>query len=317
MSGWSIRARAWRSASKRARTSRVSMPSLMTLSATRRRDRLALLGEVDDAHAALAEDVEDVIGADVVGRAEPAAPLRPARRAHIVGRRVAAAAPGCPDRGGPSVGDSRPAFSRQAGQRPSGESALTSAPHRGHRSPVAIVSSLRTGRDGRAARGYTFVGVNRHRRPRSAITSRAAGASAPEPFEARRAERRKPMSACAGFPGERVAVGQARLAPAGRRPVSGHDGRKPRPRLGRHAAIGLGTRAAGRLSSSEPGLHRIRPALKLGTYKQQIRQRPADILGVAVDQVGLQAKTGEEVGPIGRQEAVAAQCVVPLAATVT
>ena len=38
----------------------------------------------------------------------------------------------------------------------------------------------------------------------------------------------------------------------------------------------------------------------------------ADLLGVAVEQVGLQAKTGEEVGPIGREEAVAAQCVVLL-----
>ena len=37
MFGWSISASAWRSASKRAMTDFVSMPSLMTLSATRRR----------------------------------------------------------------------------------------------------------------------------------------------------------------------------------------------------------------------------------------------------------------------------------------
>ncbi len=37
MFGWSIRARACRSASNRAITSRVSMPGLMTLSATVRR----------------------------------------------------------------------------------------------------------------------------------------------------------------------------------------------------------------------------------------------------------------------------------------
>ena len=36
MFGWSIMASAWRSASKRATTSLVSMPALMTLSATRR-----------------------------------------------------------------------------------------------------------------------------------------------------------------------------------------------------------------------------------------------------------------------------------------
>ena len=36
MPGWSMSASAWRSASKRATTSRVSIPSLMTFSATRR-----------------------------------------------------------------------------------------------------------------------------------------------------------------------------------------------------------------------------------------------------------------------------------------
>ena len=51
---------------------------------------------------------------------------------------------------------------------------------------------------------------------------------------------------------------------------------------------------------------------KLGVYKQPIRQRLAEILGIELDQVGLQAKTGEEVGPIGREEAIAAQCVVLL-----
>ena len=53
--GWSISASACRSASKRATTSRVSMPSLISLSATRAADGLRLLGLVDDAHAAFAE----------------------------------------------------------------------------------------------------------------------------------------------------------------------------------------------------------------------------------------------------------------------
>ena len=44
MFGWSISASACRSASKRAITCRVSMPGLMILSATRRLDRLGLLG---------------------------------------------------------------------------------------------------------------------------------------------------------------------------------------------------------------------------------------------------------------------------------
>jgi 2-C-methyl-D-erythritol 2,4-cyclodiphosphate synthase len=51
---------------------------------------------------------------------------------------------------------------------------------------------------------------------------------------------------------------------------------------------------------------------QLGAYKPQIRQRLADILGILPEQVGLQAKTGEGVGPIGREEAIAAQCIVLL-----
>jgi len=51
---------------------------------------------------------------------------------------------------------------------------------------------------------------------------------------------------------------------------------------------------------------------KLSRYKQPIRQRIADLLGLSVDCVGLKAKTGENVGHIGRQEAIAAQCVVLL-----
>ncbi len=51
---------------------------------------------------------------------------------------------------------------------------------------------------------------------------------------------------------------------------------------------------------------------KLSTHKQNIRQRIADLLGLAVDQVGVKAKTGESVGPIGRQEAIMAECVALL-----
>lgn len=48
---------------------------------------------------------------------------------------------------------------------------------------------------------------------------------------------------------------------------------------------------------------------KLSPYKGPIRQRIADILGIRADQVGLKAKTGENVGPVGRGEALVAQCV--------
>ena len=51
---------------------------------------------------------------------------------------------------------------------------------------------------------------------------------------------------------------------------------------------------------------------KLLTHRQAIRQRLADILGIEVERVGLQAKTGEGVGAIGNEEAIAAQCVTLL-----
>ena len=51
---------------------------------------------------------------------------------------------------------------------------------------------------------------------------------------------------------------------------------------------------------------------KLAPHKQAIRRRLAEILGVGPDQVGLKGKTGEGVGQIGREEAIAAQCVVLL-----
>ena len=53
---------------------------------------------------------------------------------------------------------------------------------------------------------------------------------------------------------------------------------------------------------------------KLLTHRQVIRQRLADILGIEVERVGLQAKTGEAIGHIGNEEAIAAQCVALLGA---
>ena len=41
-------------------------------------------------------------------------------------------------------------------------------------------------------------------------------------------------------------------------------------------------------------------------------KRLAELLGVAVDAVNVKAKTGEQVGPIGREEAMAADAVVLL-----
>ncbi|OHB79876.1 MAG: 2-C-methyl-D-erythritol 2,4-cyclodiphosphate synthase, partial [Planctomycetes bacterium RBG_16_64_12] len=51
---------------------------------------------------------------------------------------------------------------------------------------------------------------------------------------------------------------------------------------------------------------------RLAPHQEAIRQRLAAMLGVRPDSVGLKAKTGEQVGAIGREEIIAAQCVVLL-----
>jgi 2-C-methyl-D-erythritol 2,4-cyclodiphosphate synthase len=52
---------------------------------------------------------------------------------------------------------------------------------------------------------------------------------------------------------------------------------------------------------------------KILPHRAAIRQRVAEVLGIDTDAVWLKAKTGEGVGPIGRQEAIAAECVALLA----
>jgi 2-C-methyl-D-erythritol 2,4-cyclodiphosphate synthase len=56
---------------------------------------------------------------------------------------------------------------------------------------------------------------------------------------------------------------------------------------------------------------------KLSPYKETIRRRIATLLGLSADCVGVKAKTGEAVGPVGRQEAIMAECVVLLEGSVT
>ena len=53
---------------------------------------------------------------------------------------------------------------------------------------------------------------------------------------------------------------------------------------------------------------------RLLPHRQAIRERLADILGIEPERVGLQAKTGEGIGPVGHEEAIAAQCVALLEA---
>jgi 2-C-methyl-D-erythritol 2,4-cyclodiphosphate synthase len=51
---------------------------------------------------------------------------------------------------------------------------------------------------------------------------------------------------------------------------------------------------------------------KLLPYRQAMRKRIADILGIVPERVSLKGKTGEHVGPIGQEEAIAAECVALL-----
>ena len=51
---------------------------------------------------------------------------------------------------------------------------------------------------------------------------------------------------------------------------------------------------------------------KLSSHKLKIRQQIAGLLNIEIAQIGLKAKTGEHVGPIGLEEAIAAHCAVLL-----
>jgi 2-C-methyl-D-erythritol 2,4-cyclodiphosphate synthase len=52
---------------------------------------------------------------------------------------------------------------------------------------------------------------------------------------------------------------------------------------------------------------------KLADHYDAIRDRIAGILGTRPHQIGLKAKTGEGVGPVGRQEVIEARCIALLA----
>jgi 2-C-methyl-D-erythritol 2,4-cyclodiphosphate synthase len=70
-------------------------------------------------------------------------------------------------------------------------------------------------------------------------------------------------------------------------------------------------RAAGfRVANLDSIVFAERP--KLSPYKGAIRERMAELLEISVDRVGFKAKTGEQVGPVGRQEAIMADVVVLL-----
>lgn len=51
---------------------------------------------------------------------------------------------------------------------------------------------------------------------------------------------------------------------------------------------------------------------KLSPYKEAMRTALAAVLDIHPEQIGIKSKTGEHVGPVGRQEAIQAECVVLL-----
>ncbi len=51
---------------------------------------------------------------------------------------------------------------------------------------------------------------------------------------------------------------------------------------------------------------------KLSPWKEAIRDRVAELLEIDPGQVNVKAKTGEKVGPIGREEAISAEVVILL-----
>ena len=69
--------------------------------------------------------------------------------------------------------------------------------------------------------------------------------------------------------------------------------------------------AAGfRIVNLDSVIHAQRP--KLLPYKQAMIERIAEILQIEPNQVGLKAKTGEGVGPVGREESIEVRCVALL-----
>ncbi len=54
---------------------------------------------------------------------------------------------------------------------------------------------------------------------------------------------------------------------------------------------------------------------KIGPYREAIRDRLAEILGGIPGRINVKAKTAEGVGPVGREETIAAECVVLLEKT--
>ena len=76
------------------------------------------------------------------------------------------------------------------------------------------------------------------------------------------------------------------------------------------AAYDAVARAGWRIGNLDCIVFAERPSLT--PYKQAIREQLGDVLGVQPDRISLKAKTGEQVGSIGRERTIAVQCVALL-----
>ncbi len=79
------------------------------------------------------------------------------------------------------------------------------------------------------------------------------------------------------------------------------------------AAAAKVAEAGYRVVNLDCNVHAQRP--KLADYQEAIRHRIAGVLEVSPFQIGLKAKTGEGVGPVGREEVIEARCVALLEKT--
>jgi 2-C-methyl-D-erythritol 2,4-cyclodiphosphate synthase len=76
------------------------------------------------------------------------------------------------------------------------------------------------------------------------------------------------------------------------------------------AAAAKAADAGFRIVNLDCVVHAQRP--KLADYQDAIRHRIAGILGLSPFQIGLKAKTGEGLGPVGREELIEARCIALL-----
>ena len=167
MWGCSIRARAWRSDSKRARTLRESIPRLISFERRLAADRAELLGEEDGAHAPLADLLAELVAigddridearAVVLGSIDGGAVVPVLDRG---GRRDGAGGVGGLGIGdeGPIQGGGRCVVGGQQSVQPAAQLGMLADLGVEERPAVGGVGPL----DGRQEQGFDSLGIGRH-----------------------------------------------------------------------------------------------------------------------------------------------------------